>query len=477
MPEASGTRNIHAPLSRSNVACTISPRFTCALGGALATVWGIVGAIPIVHSSAGCSRNLYMGQCFGSGWQTYGHARGLMTPSTSLVEKHVIFGGEGRLVQQMKASFEITEADLYFVLSGCQVALIGDDIRTIVDQFKERKDQTIIMVETPGFKGNSYAGYDMVGRALVEQLVEPPNKKDEDEKQISVNLFGIVPAQDPFWQGNIIEIKRLLNRLGVSVRWSGDYDTIDTIRKASNADLNIVLSEYVGISTAELFKEKFGVPWIKYNLPIGSETSKFLRKVGKELGIDSKLVDLVIDSEEEQFLKQLDRLGHLYAGFNLQRDIGIIADSTYATGLTKFLANDFGMNPKFIAVTDEPPIDIHDIIRENILDLDYNLNPEIIIESDSNKIWSALEETRPNFLLAGSFDKRVADRLDIPRLSVSYPITDRVILSRGYAGYRGSISLIEDFVTVLMRDMHLVINSTLVRHGFKKSTEQFAQVV
>lgn len=477
MPEESEIETIHAPLTGSNVSCTISPRFTCALGGALATVWGIVGAIPIVHSSAGCSRNLYMGQCFGSGWQTYGHARGLMTPSTSLVEKHVIFGGEGRLVQQMKASFEITEADLYFVLSGCQVALIGDDIRTIVDQFKERSDQTIIMVETPGFKGNSYAGYDMVGRALVEQLVEPPNKKDEDKNQLSVNIFGIVPAQDPFWQGNIIELKRLLDRLGVSVRWSGDYDTIETIKKSSNADLNIVLSEYVGVPTAKLFEEKFGVPWMKYSLPIGSETSKFIRKVGEVLHIDNKLVEYVIDSEEEQFLKQLDRLGHLYAGFNLQRDIGVIADSTYAIGLIKFLANDFGMNPTFVAVSDEPPIEIHDTIRKEILDLDYDLKPRIIIESDGNKIWSALEETRPNFLLAGSFDTKVADNLDIPRLSVSYPITDRVILSRGYAGYRGSITLIEDIVTVLMKDMHLVINSTLVKHGYKKSTEQFAQVV
>lgn len=474
MSKTSGSKNIHPPLTESRVACTISPRFTCALGGALATVWGIGGAIPIVHSSAGCSRNLYMGQCFGSGWQTFGHARGLMTPSTSLVEKHVIFGGEGRLVQQMKASFEITDADLYFVLSGCQVALIGDDIRTIVDQFKERKDQTIIMVETPGFKGNSYAGYDMVGRALVEQLVEPPGKNDEGEKHLSVNLFGIVPAQDPFWQGNIIEIKRLLNRLGVSVRWSGDYDTIDIIKKSSNADLNIVLSEYVGVSTAELFKQKFGVPWIKYNLPIGSETSKFLRIVAEALGIDRELINLVIDSEEEQFLKQLDRLGHLYAGFNLQRDIGVIADSTYAIGLIKFLANDFGMNPTFVAVSDEPPAELHDTIRKEILDLDYDLKPQIIIESDGNKIWSKLEESRPTFLLAGSFDKRVADRLDIPRLSVSYPVTDRVILSRGYAGYRGSITLIEDIVTVLMRDMHLVIDSTLARHGYKKPAEQFA---
>ncbi len=477
MSKASETKNIHAPLTNPNVACTISPRFTCALGGALATVWGIVGAIPIVHASAGCSRNLYMGQCFGSGWQTFGHARGLMTPSTSLVEKHVIFGGEGRLVQQMKASFEITEADLYFVLSGCQVALIGDDIRTIVDQFKERSDQTIIMVETPGFKGNSYAGYDMVGRALVEQLVQPPNKDDVDKNQLSVNLFGIVPAQDPFWQGNINELKRILNRLGVSVRWSGDYDTIDTIRKSSNADLNIVLSEYVGVPTAALFKEKFSIPWMKYNLPIGSETSKFIRKVGKELGIDSKLVDLVIDSEEEQFLKQLDRLGHLYAGFNLQRDIGVIADSTYAIGLIKFLANDFGMNPTLVAVSDEPPTELHDTIRKEILDLDYDLKPRIIIESDSNKIWTALEETRPTFLLAGSFDKRVADKLEIPRLSVSFPITDRVILSRGYAGYRGSITLIEDIVTVLMKNMELVINSTLVKHGYKKPVEQFAQAV
>jgi nitrogenase molybdenum-iron protein beta chain len=36
-------------------------------------------------------------------------------------------------------------------------------------------------------------------------------------------------------------------------------------------------------------------------------------------------------------------------------------------------------------------------------------------------------------------------------LSVSFPVADRVALDRGYAGFDGSLSLIEDLLSVIVK--------------------------
>lgn len=55
-----------------------------------------------------------------------------------------------------------------------------------------------------------------------------------------------------------------------------------------------------------------------------------------------------------------------------------------------------------------------------------------------------MEKEAPNFIFGSSLDKDLAAKLGATKLSVSFPFTDRVVIDRGYAGYRGAISLIED---------------------------------
>ena len=47
------------------------------------------------------------------------------------------------------------------------------------------------------------------------------------------------------------------------------------------------------------------MPYIKYSLPIGTQTSKFLRAVAEALDLDKELVEKVIAEEEEEFWKYL----------------------------------------------------------------------------------------------------------------------------------------------------------------------------
>ena len=130
-------------------------------------------------------------------------------------------------------------------------------------------DKSVIYAQTAGFKGSSYVGYEILLDAFIDQLVEEKPRKE------GVNIFGIVPSQDVFWEGNLVEIERILNSIGLEVNTLFNGKKIEDL---SSAALNIVLSPWVGIKAAEKLKDRFGTPYIINPLPIGViETNSFLK--------------------------------------------------------------------------------------------------------------------------------------------------------------------------------------------------------
>ena len=144
------------------------PRSTCALGGALALINSLDRAVPIIHAGPGCGSVLTFGQNLGGGYQHIGYASGSAAPSSNMLEKHVVFGGEGRLREQIQSTLELVDADLYFVVTGCTAGLIGDDAKAVVSEFASKGAQQgkVVLAETPGFKGSTYDGYGLAFQAL-----------------------------------------------------------------------------------------------------------------------------------------------------------------------------------------------------------------------------------------------------------------------------------------------------------------------
>ncbi len=62
----------------------------------------------------------------------------------------------------------------------------------------------------------------------------------------------------------------------------------------------------------------------------------------------------------------------------------------------------------------------------------------------------SVKKEAPNFIFGSSLDKDLAANLGATKLSVSFPFTDRIVIDRGYAGYRGAISLIEDALSAFV---------------------------
>lgn len=422
-----------------------APRYSCALGGAISTALGIFGTVPILHSGAGCGQAHLNGQAYGCGENAGGPQGGTSTPCSCLVEEHVIFGGEEKLRNLIESSIELMDGDLFAVISGCVPALTGDDVESVVKEFKEKAN--IIHVKTAGFIGNSYLGYELFFQAAIDQLLKPlPKKKGR------INIFGVVPYQHLFWKGDLKILKSTLQRVGIDANIIfREFGGLQNVLEIPAAELNVVLSPWNGREIALLLQEKFGTPFIAFpGVPVGpKQTSNFLLQLAARLNTPLEQVEEIIDEEERNSYRFIEYLGDVHILGLPHPYFAVVADSGNAIGITQFLANEMGYLPEVVIITDNPPQEVRSGIEEQLSDnIESIFKPEIVFESDSHKIRLKLKDRSFLALLASSLEKFIAPELGAAvHLSVSFPSFDRLILERSYAGYSGGLNLMEDILS------------------------------
>ncbi|MFA6342056.1 MAG: nitrogenase component 1 [Fibrobacteraceae bacterium] len=419
------------------------PRYSCSLGGAITTAASVYRVVPVLHAGPGCGMQLFNGIGYVAGFQAPAYIGSSALPSSNTRERDVVFGGEDRLRNLLRSAQEVMDADLYLVLTGCTAALIGDDVESIIEEFRTQ-GVSIAHASTPGFKGTTYHGYDIVWKAFLDQVVKPPRRRYAR----LVNIFGIVPGQDAYWQGTLEEIERLLKGLGLEVNTFHTHrQGIKSIHRASEAALNIVLSPWLAQETVDTFQKTFGIPYLRFaGVPVGpTDTEAFLWKVATALEIPQRSAKQSIDREIRWIYDQFEKASLAFTGFDFRHRFAVLGDSGTTIGILRFLANDFGQIPVLAVINEDPPEKIRENIREELSKLEFVQTPEILFTTDPWQAHEKLREIHPSFVLGSSLDKSIAQEIGALHASVSFPITDRLILSRTYSGIRGSAYLIEDF--------------------------------
>lgn len=440
------TKQADTPDEFSGPAAIEAPRFSCALGGALGTAVAIYGTVPILHSGAGCGIGQLFGQLYAGGQNAGGPQGGTSTPCSSLVEHHVVFGGEEKLKNLVESSIELMEGDLYAVMNGCVPSLIGDDISAVIKPFRETAD--IIHINSAGFSGNSYEGYELFFEAVARDLLKPA----ENVVPKTVNIFGIVPYQHIFWKGDARAIKQLLARIGITANvFLAEFDGTDQLRKIPSAEMNIVLSTWNGHRVAKALEEKFGTPFITFpSVPVGSkQTTAFLRAVGEKLGADKARIEEVVTEEERRVYRFIEYGGDAHMLVRPHPFFAVVADSGTAVGIFRFLVNELGYLPDIVQITDEPPEEVRDEIKRQLTeDLETPLKPAIVFETDSYKIRQNLKNRPFLFVFASSLEAPIAlaEWGALP-ITVAFPALNRLILNRSFAGYDGSLTLFEEVIS------------------------------
>lgn len=436
------------------------PRFGCAMAGALALLRAIPRAVPIIHSSTGCGFNCYNGTNSGAGYLGGGYCGGTATPSSNVVERHIVFGGEDRLREQIRSTLEIMDGDVYVVVTGCMVEMIGDDVQSVAAEFEDA-EKPVLAVNTPSFQGNSYHGYEQVFSALARELVRRRSAKNPRK----VNVLGLAPGQDVFYRGNLREIKRLLQLLGLEVNtFVGEGETLQNFYDAGDAALTIVLSDVHGVPTAQEFERVHGIPYLVTGLPVGYfQTVEFLHRVAAALGLPGQAVQQALVPEQANYFSYFERIADIYNDIDLQRYAVVVGDATYAPALARFLADELGWLPALTVVTDFVEEHHKTQVAGRFAHWESGLTSPLRFSTDTAAVRAALRELwprdrnaryydalGPGFVLGSIYDKELADEFGFPLLTVAFPVTNRVIFDRGYAGLRGALTLTEDILGALV---------------------------
>jgi nitrogenase molybdenum-iron protein beta chain len=420
------------------------PRYSCALA-AQQTVVAIKRAAPIVHAGPGCIMKI----C-GMVGQGDGYAGGGDIPCTNTGEREVVYGGEDRLREIIDGSFKVIDADLYVVLSGCTSDIVGDDIKSVVLGFSQA-ERPVVCAETGGFKSSNYVSHELVVKEIIDQYVDL-HKNGGVERGL-VNVFASVPYQDPFWNGNLEELKRLFEGIGlkVNILFGEDSGGIDEWKTIPNAQFNIVVNAWVGLGIAQHLEEKYGTPYIRFPyFPIGArDTSQMLRQAAEFGAVDNAVAAAFIKKEEAKYYGYLDTTMDFLLEFRygLPRRFYTLLDASYAIGFSRFLLNDIGILPSRQFILDDTPERFRDEITGLFAEISGLRSAEIEFLSDAGVAHELIrdDENRNRALILGSaWERELANGLGADLLIVSVPITYRLILGCAYVGYRGGIRAIED---------------------------------
>ena len=321
------------------------PRYACAVG-ASHTVVAIKGAVPIANCSPGCQLKQTAFLTFENGFQGSIYAGAGNMPSANSTENDIVFGGIKTLDQLIKSTLKVFNGDLYVVLTGCVGGLIGDDVSTLVRNYRDL-GYPIVSVDTAGFKGNNLFGHEEVVNAIIDQFVGDYKGK---RKKGLVNLWFETPYYNQNWRGDYQEIARILRGAGfeVNVPFGPENNGVADWLRIPKAQFNLVISPWVGVRNAEHLQEKYGQPFLHISeIPLGAEaTSEFIRKVVEFAGIDKKQSEKFIKEENQIYYYYLEHFSEFFAEywFGMPSEFAITADSAYTLAYTKFLVDQIGIS-------------------------------------------------------------------------------------------------------------------------------------
>ncbi|BDG02386.1 nitrogenase component 1 [Anaeromyxobacter oryzae] len=425
-------------------------RSGCALHGALRLLEAVAGIVPVLHASPGCgvgARTSTEAFAGGHGELSTGTQE---LSATVLQEKQVVFGGTARLREQIKNTVKVQDGEVYVVVTGCVPEIVGDDVPAMV---KEARDQRfpVLGIATPGFKGHGWSGAAAAARSLLDQL---PGLFPDDARGPApdVNLLGVVPGQDPTWDGDLLELEAVLGELGLQTnRLVGLDQGLTAWRQAPRARVNVVLSPW-GHAAAELLADRNGTPVVDLGwVPVGSrDAGLLLERIAQALGLDPSAVEAAragLDRRLRHFLSRAS--ASLLLGDVLER-VAVVGGTAGAVGQARFLAGTLGQQVERVIVTDEPPAERRASILEAVQAV-AGPGAAVAFLASRREIEAELRAAAPELVLGSALEAAVARELGAAHVETAAPLRASAVLRRSHAGVDGALHLVESILSAVRR--------------------------
>ena len=220
------------------------------ISGALIVVNSIEDAVPLIHGPVGCAfqRKINPFRPYLTFYDT---------PCTDMNDVDVVYGGEDKLSQGIKETYEKYHPNLIVVITTCPSDLIGDDFKAVVEETKAKGDVRCDVVYTTGdFIGKSRPiGQQDTLYAITDQILcNNNNIKEVERNDGSVNIFTY---QVHGTESRVAEMASILSEMGIEInKICFDHTTMKDLYDLPKADLTITNSPMVW---TKLMKERFDV--------------------------------------------------------------------------------------------------------------------------------------------------------------------------------------------------------------------------
>jgi nitrogenase molybdenum-iron protein beta chain len=433
----------------SREALTVNPAKACQPLGAVFAALGFEGTLPFVHGSQGCVA--YYRSHF---------SRHFKEPtscvSSSMTEDAAVFGGLKNMIEGLANSYSMYKPKMIAVSTTCMAEVIGDDLNAFIKNSKEAgsvpQDLDVPFSHTPAFVGSHVTGYDNALKGILEHFWEGKSGTAPTLERKPNGKLNFIGGFDGYTVGNMREIKRLFDLMGVEYTVVGDnsdvWDTptdgtfrmydggtkLSDAADAVHASATLSMQEFCTEKTLEYIESK-GHEVIAFNYPVGVEaTDRFLLEVARLTG---RPIPDTITKERGRLVDAIaDSSAHIHG-----KKFALYGDPDLTLGLAGFLL-ELGAEPIHILSTNGEKV-WQEKAEALLASSPFGKNCHVYARKDLWHMRSLLFTEPVDFLIGNTYGKFLERDTKTPLIRIGFPIFDRHHHHRYPVwGYQGGLNVL-----------------------------------
>jgi chlorophyllide a reductase subunit Z len=354
-----------------------------------------------------------------------------ITPSVMREQEVTMLGTAGRVRATVEAVRQIHPDKTVIVLSTAESEMISSDH----GDWLSRMTPPTPFYWSRSLEGDEYSGRDRCltwlwenfGAETAAYRVPVPaaidvTPEDAGAPARRVNILG--PTYGCFnGPADLHEIKRLVRGAGGEINLVYPFESrLSETPRLADAAVNVVLYREFGEGLALAL----GKPHLFAPMGI-QETTAFIQQLGELLGTQEKAAAFIEQEKKSTLLPIWDLWKGVQSDWFATTEFAVVAGKTYAEGLVRMLADEFGMKPQFVA---SRPYQVGGMDNIAIREALHKKQPGFVFGSLNEKIYLTEAAAKATFFIPAAFPGAIVRRA----------------LGTPFMGYSGVVYVLQELV-------------------------------